>query len=130
MRPAQNVADEFERVDRGDAVGQDNVLNYSLADPSLMHGRPDFNDGVTVSITSIFEFGGPADHEHISDHIRPKAPNEFELYWDAVLATPTTTTKCCARGSSKRILLARRDSFQWKTARRSSLFNARFNAER
>lgn len=76
--------DEFGQASSAsDAVGQDKVLNYSLADPSLMRGRPDFNDGVTVSITSIFPslVVQQIMNTLATRHIRPKAPDEFELYW-------------------------------------------------
>lgn len=67
-----------------DAIGQDKVgQNYSLADPSLMRGRSDFDDGVTVSITSIFPsvIIQQIMNTLATRHIRPKAPDEFELYW-------------------------------------------------
>ena len=65
-------------------IGQDKfVANYSLADPSLLEGRPDFNDGVTVPITSIFPclVIQQIMNTLATRHIRPKTADEFELYW-------------------------------------------------
>jgi anthranilate 1,2-dioxygenase large subunit len=76
--------DEFHRLDTAAGVGQDNyIANYSLSDPSLMAGRPDFGDNINLQITSIF----PAlviqqiMNTLATRHIRPTAPDEFELYW-------------------------------------------------
>lgn len=77
--------DEFgQAATAGDTVGQDKVVQgYALADPSLMRGRPDFNDGVTVAITGIFPSVVIQQimNTLATRHIRPKAPDEFELCW-------------------------------------------------
>jgi anthranilate 1,2-dioxygenase large subunit len=65
-------------------VGQDNyIAGYSLTDPSLMAGRPDFNDNISLAITSIFPSVVVQQilNTLATRHIRPKAPDDFELYW-------------------------------------------------
>jgi phenylpropionate dioxygenase-like ring-hydroxylating dioxygenase large terminal subunit len=76
--------DDWRQADRSGNVGQDKfVANYSLADSSLLEGRPDFNDGVTVQITSIFPclVIQQIMNTLATRHIRPKAADDFELYW-------------------------------------------------
>jgi anthranilate 1,2-dioxygenase large subunit len=76
--------DDWRQASQSANIGQDKfVTNYSLADPSLLEGRPDFNDGVTVSITSIFPclVIQQIMNTLATRHIRPKAADEFELYW-------------------------------------------------
>jgi anthranilate 1,2-dioxygenase large subunit len=76
--------DDFHRPDTDTTVGQDNfIANYSLSDPSLMQGRPDFNDNINLQITSIFPSVVLQQimNTLATRHIRPKSPNEFELYW-------------------------------------------------
>jgi phenylpropionate dioxygenase-like ring-hydroxylating dioxygenase large terminal subunit len=76
--------DDWRQAAQSGNVGQDKfVANYSLADPSLLEGRPDFNDGVTVSITSIFPclVIQQIMNTLAMRHIRPKAADDFELYW-------------------------------------------------
>lgn len=71
-------------ADNAETMGQDKVVDgYSLADPSLMQGRPDFNDGINLQITSIFPSVVVQQilNTLATRHIRPKAPDEFELYW-------------------------------------------------
>jgi phenylpropionate dioxygenase-like ring-hydroxylating dioxygenase large terminal subunit len=76
--------DDWREAAQSGNIGQDKfVANYSLADPSLLEGRPDFNDGVTVAITSIFPclVIQQIMNTLATRHIRPKAADEFELYW-------------------------------------------------
>ena len=47
--------DDFQTIAGQSEVGQDKFISrYTLEDPSLMAGRPDFNDGIGLQITSIF----------------------------------------------------------------------------
>lgn len=76
--------DDFHRPATADLVGQDNyIANYSLSDPSLMQGRPDFNDNINLAITSIFPsvILQQIMNTLATRQIRPKAADEFELYW-------------------------------------------------
>jgi anthranilate 1,2-dioxygenase large subunit len=76
--------DDWRTAAQSGDVGQDKIVaSYSLADPSLMEGRPDFDDGVTVAITSIFPslVIQQIMNTLATRHIRPKAADEFELYW-------------------------------------------------
>jgi anthranilate 1,2-dioxygenase large subunit len=75
---------DFHQPDTGTTVGQDNfITNYSLSDPSLMAGRPDFNDNINLQITSIFPSVVLQQimNTLATRQIRPKSPAEFELYW-------------------------------------------------
>lgn len=75
---------EFHRPDTAVAVGQDNyIVDYSLSDPSLMAGQPDFADNINLQITSIFPslVIQQIMNTLATRHIRPKSPDEFELYW-------------------------------------------------
>ena len=76
--------DDWRQAAQSGNIGQDKfVAGYSLADPSLLEGRPDFNDGVTVQITSIFPclVVQQIMNTLATRHIRPKPADEFELYW-------------------------------------------------
>ena len=76
--------DEFAKPATAEAIGQDNfIAGYSLTDPSLMAGRPDFNDDINLAITSIFPSVVVQQimNTLATRHIRPKAPDDFELYW-------------------------------------------------
>jgi phenylpropionate dioxygenase-like ring-hydroxylating dioxygenase large terminal subunit len=76
--------DDFARPATAEAVGDDNyIASYSLSDPSLLMGRPDFNDDINLAITSIFPSVVIQQimNTLATRHIRPKAPDEFELYW-------------------------------------------------
>jgi len=76
--------DDFHRPATAEAVGQDNyIANYALSDPSLMQGRPDFNDNINLAITSIFPsvILQQIMNTLATRQIRPKAADEFELYW-------------------------------------------------
>ncbi|MFO1081000.1 MAG: Rieske 2Fe-2S domain-containing protein [Reyranellaceae bacterium] len=76
--------DDWRQAAGSGNIGQDKfVSGYSLEDPRLLEGRPDFNDGVTVSITSIFPclVIQQIMNTLATRHIRPKAPDDFELYW-------------------------------------------------
>jgi anthranilate 1,2-dioxygenase large subunit len=76
--------DDFHQPDTAATIGQDNyIANYSLSDPSLMAGRPDFNDNINLQITSIFPSVVVQQimNTLATRQIRPKAPDEFELYW-------------------------------------------------
>src|SRR5262249_61144912 len=76
--------DDWRQAGQSGNIEQDKfVANYSLADPSLLEGRPDFNDGVTVQITSVFPclVVQQIMNTLATRHIRPKAPDDFELYW-------------------------------------------------
>jgi anthranilate 1,2-dioxygenase large subunit len=57
--------------------------NYKLADPSILKGRPDFTDGVANRIMSVFPSVVVQQilNTLATRHIRPKAPDEFELFW-------------------------------------------------
>src|ERR1019366_6407501 len=76
--------DDFARPATTETVGDDNyIAGYSLSDPSLMAGRPDFNDNINLAITSIFPSVVVQQimNTLATRHIRPKAPDDFELYW-------------------------------------------------
>ena len=76
--------DDFQHAASADAIGQDNfIASYSLTDPSLMAGRPDFNDDINLAITSIFPsvIIQQIMNTLATRQIRPKAADEFELYW-------------------------------------------------
>lgn len=76
--------DDWRQAAGSGNIGQDKfVSGYLLEDPSLLEGRPDFNDGVTVSITSIFPclVIQQIMNTLATRHIRPKAADDFELYW-------------------------------------------------
>ena len=76
--------DDFAKPATAETVGDDNYISgYSLSDPSLMEGRPDFNDNINLAITSIFPSVVVQQimNTLATRHIRPKAPDEFELYW-------------------------------------------------
>ena len=75
--------DDWRQASMGNVEQDKVVAGYSLADPSLLEGRPDFNDGMTVQITSVFP--GLVVQQIMNTlatrQIRPKAPDDFELYW-------------------------------------------------
>ena len=76
--------DDFAKPATAETVGDDNyIAGYSLTDPSLMAGRPDFNDNINLAITSIFPSVVVQQimNTLATRHIRPKAPDDFELYW-------------------------------------------------
>jgi anthranilate 1,2-dioxygenase large subunit len=76
--------DDFAQAAPADTIGQDNfIAGYALTDPSLMAGRPDFNDNIGLAITSIFPSVVVQQimNTLATRHIRPKAPDDFELYW-------------------------------------------------
>jgi anthranilate 1,2-dioxygenase large subunit len=76
--------DDFAKLATAETVGDDNyIASYSLTDPSLMAGRPDFNDNINLAITSIFPSVVVQQimNTLATRHIRPKAPDDFELYW-------------------------------------------------
>ena len=76
--------DDFHKIAGASEVGQDKfIAKYSLEDPSLMAGRPDFNDGIGLQITSIFPnlVLQQIMNTLATRQIRPKAADEFELYW-------------------------------------------------
>lgn len=80
----KTIGDDFEKADTSDTVGSDKyVEGYSLRDPRLLQGRPDFNDGVTVQITSVFPSVVMQQivNTLATRHVRPKAADDFELYW-------------------------------------------------
>ena len=75
---------DFHQIAEASEVGQDKFISrYSLEDPSLMAGRPDFNDGIGLQITSIFPnlVIQQIMNTLATRQIRPKAADEFELYW-------------------------------------------------
>lgn len=57
--------------------------DYQLADPSLFHVKPDYDDKVTNMIMTIFPnlMLGQVANTFQTRHVRPKSVNEFELYW-------------------------------------------------
>jgi anthranilate 1,2-dioxygenase large subunit len=76
--------DDFAKPATDEAVAQDNfIAGYTLTDPSLMRGRPDFNDDINLAITSIFPSVVVQQimNTLATRHIRPKAPDDFELFW-------------------------------------------------
>ena len=76
--------DDFAKPATAETVGDDNyIASYKLSDPSLMAGRPDFNDNINLAITSIFPSVVVQQimNTLATRHIRPKAPDDFELYW-------------------------------------------------
>lgn len=75
---------DFAKPASADAIGDDNfIASYALADQSLMEGRPDFNDNISLAITSIFPSVVLQQimNTLATRQIRPKAPDDFELYW-------------------------------------------------
>ena len=65
--------------------GDDNyIAGYSLSDPSLMAGRPDFNDNINLAITSIFPSVVVQQimNTLATRHIRPKAPGRVRVVLD------------------------------------------------
>ncbi len=76
--------DDFAKPATAEGIGQDNfIASYSLSDTSLMEGRPDFDDNINLAITSIFPSVVVQQimNTLATRHIRPKAPDDFELYW-------------------------------------------------
>ncbi|MBD2465751.1 Rieske 2Fe-2S domain-containing protein [Oscillatoria sp. FACHB-1407] len=57
--------------------------SYKLVDPSILKQRPDFDDGVANRIMSVFPSVVVQQilNTLATRHIRPKGPDEFELYW-------------------------------------------------
>ena len=81
---ASKYGDDFQTIARASEVGQDKVIGrYSLEDPSLMTGRPDFADGIGLQISGIFPnlVFQQIMNTLATRQIRPKAADEFELYW-------------------------------------------------
>src|SRR6202020_1305644 len=69
--------DDFAKPATAEAIGRDYFMSgYSLTDPSLMAGRPDFNDNNNLAITSIFPsvIVQQIMNTLATRHIRPKAP--------------------------------------------------------
>jgi len=76
--------DDFAKPATAGKIGEDNfIASYALTDTSLMEGRPDFNDNINLAITSIFPslVVQQIMNTLATRHIRPKAPDDFELYW-------------------------------------------------
>ena len=57
--------------------------DYRLADPSLFHVKPDYDDKVTNMIMTIFPnlMLGQVANTFQTRHVRPKGKDEFELFW-------------------------------------------------
>ena len=75
---------DFAKPPTAERVGQDNfIASYALSDLTLMQGRPDFDDDINLAITSIFPsvIVQQIMNTLATRHVRPKAPNDFELYW-------------------------------------------------
>lgn len=57
--------------------------DYKLADPSIFHVKPDYDDKVTNMIMTIFPnlMLGQVANTFQTRHVRPKGNGEFELFW-------------------------------------------------
>lgn len=80
-----NIGGNYDRpaADK-EYVGQEKYeQNYKLKDPTLMRGRPDFNDGVANNILAIFPNLAVQQimNTLATRQIRTNGPSEFELYW-------------------------------------------------
>jgi anthranilate 1,2-dioxygenase large subunit len=80
-----NIGGNYDRKDAEEQYKSQQKFeqNYKLADPSLMKSRPDFDDGVANRIMAIFPSIVVQQilNTLATRQIRPKSPNEFELYW-------------------------------------------------